>query len=147
MSKDLVSTGAIKLEDQCEVMTVANYGATAIPDGSALVVDDTNLDTTQALLAVKTIASANNIGRVGIAKGAIPAATTLAGVTIPGQGQMATGGIVRGLSANTAFTVGQQVATSATAGLVAVSTTVGSILGSIIHAETTTTPLILMTLN
>jgi len=136
------------IEDNCDVITVWNYAATAIGAGAPLVIDETNLDSTKPTLAVATIASANSTKRVGIAKNAIPAAVTSpSGVVTPGVGQMVVGGICRSASASTAFTVGQQVATAATAGLVAVSTTAGAILGTVIKAETTTTPLIMMGLS
>ena len=147
MSKEYVSTGATLPEDLCDCVTVANYSTTAIAAGSSLIIDATNLDTPQATLAVKTVASANSVARIGIARTTISAAVTIAGVTTPGVGQMAVAGPCRALSASTGFTAGQQVATSATAGLVAVSTTAGAILGSVMKAETTTTPLIMVNLS
>lgn len=145
MSSPYIATGAVVQEDLCDVMTVANYGATAIPAGSALVIDTTNQDTAQAYPAVAIAPISTTTARIGIAKTAIPAALTQGNITIPGVGQLATAGFVRGISASTAFTIGQQLIVSdATAGAVKVGTTAGAILGNIVKNETTTTPLILL---
>jgi hypothetical protein len=133
MSKPYDAVGAILLEDNCDVIAVKNYGTSDILDGMALQVDATNLDTTQALLAVAAIAGAQ-ANRCGFAKGTIPAG---------GTGMMVTGGITRGYSASTAFTLGNRVLGAAT-GQVAEGTTAGQLLGTILKTETTTRPLILV---
>lgn len=133
MTMPYVQTGLIEVADQADVIQVKNYGATDIADGSALIIDATNLDTTQGLLAVTTTTTADSLARIGIAKGIIPAG---------GQGECVVAGFVRGKSASTAFTVGQIVGTTTTAGQVAVTSTAGATIGFIAKAETTTTPLI-----
>lgn len=135
MSKARVSTGQYLPEHNCDVVTVKNYGATDIPAGSALKIDATNLDTTQGLIAVAVTAETDSLVRCGIALGIIPAG---------GVGEMAVGGFVRGLSDSTAFTAGQFVGGVAD-GKVAVTATVGAKYGFIVKAETTTTPLIMLT--
>lgn len=135
MSNPRVSAGAYLPEHQSDVITVKNYGATDIPAGSALKIDATNLDTTQGHIAVAITAETDSLVRCGIATEIIPAG---------GVGKMAVGGFVRGLSANTAFTAGQFVGGVAD-GKVAVSATTGAKYGYIVKAETTTTPLIMLT--
>jgi hypothetical protein len=135
MSKPLVSTGAYLPEHNCDVITVKNYGTTDIATGQALKIDATNLDTTQGLIAVTPTAETDSLARCGIAVGIIPAG---------GVGEMAVGGFVRGLSDSTAFTAGQFVGGVAD-GKVAVSATAGAKYGFIVKAETTTTPLIMLT--
>lgn len=142
--KGYVSTGAIKIEDNCMVMTVANYSATAIADKSALMADQTNMDTTQGVPAVSLCTTASTT-RCGIAKGAIPAATLSAGVTIPGIGQMVVAGITRALAASGTWTAGNQVA-GVTGGTVSVSGAAGQYIGYIFKTESvaTTTPLVVV---
>ena len=135
MSNPKVAVGQIFIEDNCDVITVKNYGATDISAGRALKVDATNLDTTQPYLAVTPTAETDSLVRCGIAAEVIPAG---------GTGRMAVAGIVRGYSDSTAFTAGQFVG-GVTGGKVAVSATVGAKYGFIVKAETTTTPLIMLT--
>jgi len=135
MSNPRVSTGTFLPEHNSDVITVKNYGAASIPAGSALKIDATNLDTAQGLIAVAITAETDSLARCGIAVEEIPAG---------GVGRMAIGGFVRGLSASTAFTAGQFVGGVAD-GKVAVSATVGAKYGFIVKAETTTTPLIMLT--
>lgn len=135
MSNPNVAVGITVLEDNSDVITVKNYGATDIPKGSALKVDATNLNTADPHLAVAITAETDSLVRCGIATELIPAG---------GTGKMAVGGLVRGISDSTAFTAGQFVGGVA-GGKVAVSATVGAKYGFIVKAETTTTPLIMLT--
>lgn len=140
MSKGFISTGAILLEENCDVMTVANYGTTAIADKSVLVDDATNMDTTQGLFAVTTLASADSVRVVGVAKGSIPAAVTVAGVTTPGLGQMVVSGLAKVKVASASYSVGDYLGTSATAGVAAKGTqAVQTGLGKVAIAGTTVT--------
>lgn len=140
MSKGLVGTGAVLLEEQCDVISVANYGAAAIADKSVLVDDATNMDTTQAYFAVTTLASADSVRVVGVAKGAIPAAQTIAGVTVPGIGQMVVNGLTKVKVASASYSVGDYLGTSATAGVAAKGTqAVNTGLGKVAIAGTTVT--------
>lgn len=135
MSNPRVSSGAFLPEHQCDVVTVKNYGTSAISAGHALKIDATNLDTTQGYIAVAETAETDSLVRCGIAIEDIPAG---------GIGKMAVGGFVRGYSDSTAFTAGQFVG-GVTGGKVAVTATVGAKYGYIVKAETTTTPLIMLT--
>lgn len=138
MSKGYVSTGAIKIEEQCDVITVANYAATAINDMEIVIYDATNMDVTQGLIAVKTTTSADSVAVAGVAKGAIPAATTLAGVTVPGIGQMVVGGMTKcRVAYGSAFAVGAYLGTSAVAGEAATGTqAVQTAVGKVAVAKT-----------
>jgi hypothetical protein len=139
--RSYIGTGVLALEDNCDVITVANYGATDIAAGTCLCIDATNLDTTQGLPAVIASTTAARALVIGIAKTAILKARTEAGVTVPGIGQCASAGIVRALASSAAFSAGALVE-AADGGLVAAGTTATMIIGKILKAETTTTPLI-----
>lgn len=140
MSKGLVGSGATALEDQCDVITVANYGTSSIADQSILVDDATNMDTTQAYFAVTTLASADSVRVCGVAKGTIPAAQTIAGVTVPGIGQMVVNGLTKVKVASASYSVGDYLGTSAVAGTAAKGTqAVNTSVGKVAIAGTTVT--------
>ena len=142
MPKSFVSTGAIKIDDWCDVITVANYGATAINDMEILITDATNMDITQGLVAVKTTTSADSVAVCGAAKGAIPAAVTDSmGNVIPGVGQMACGGLSKvRVAYGSTFAVGAYLGTSTVAGEAATGTqAVQTGLGKVAIAKTLTT--------
>jgi len=143
MSKAIVSTGAVSMDDQCDVITVLNYAATAINDMEVVIFDATNIDATQPLPAVKTTTSADSVAVAGVAKGAIPAAITLpSGQVIPGQGQMAVGGGLAKVRVayGSTFAVGDYLGTSAVAGEAAKGTqAVGTCIGYVAIAKTLTT--------
>lgn len=134
MSTAAVSTGMFALEDNADVETCLNYSTTAIADGACVVIDQTNISKTKGAAAVAAAATATLAQRVGIAKGIIPAATTQAGVTVPGQGQMVVGGFAKALAASATFTAGNRVI-AADGGLVAEGTTAGQIIGYVAITE------------
>lgn len=133
MTTPYVQTGLQFIEEQCDVIAVKNYGTTDIADGSLVVIDLTNLDTTQGLLAVATTTTAQDAKRIGIAKGKIPAG---------GQGEVVTSGFVRAIGASGAWTAGNRVTAAAVAGQIVENTTAGAVVGFTAKTETTTTPLI-----
>jgi hypothetical protein len=140
--KQCISTGVIKIDDNCDVITVLNYSATAIEDMAAVIHDPTNIDVTQGLLAVKTTTSADSDAVAGVAKGAIPGAVTDGmGMVTPGVGQMVVHGLCKVRCAyGSTFAVGAYLGTSSVAAEAATGTPAfGSHLGKVAIAKSLTT--------
>ena len=137
------ASGQIDISDHQMVQQMANYSAVAILKGDAVIIDATNIAARTAdepMLPITKAATAHSLGVCGIATENIAAVDANG---IPGIGSVCTNGPCRGKSASIAFTLGQIVATAASAaGEVYVDSTAGCIIGKIMKAETTTTPLI-----
>jgi hypothetical protein len=136
--KSFLSTGNVSLPDDCIVSTVYNYADTPINDGECVILDAANIDATKPLAAVKTTTSADSVAVCGVAKGSIPAATTQAGVTVPGIGQIVTYGFAKvRVAYGSAFAVGAYLGTSSVAGEAATGTpAINTHLGKVAIAKT-----------
>jgi hypothetical protein len=145
MSKQLISTGAILLEDNCDVISVANWTAVAIADKQTVAVDDnaTSSSPTQGTIGVITCTTALEAKGIGVAVGAIPAAVTSGGVTTPGVGQIAIGGLARvKLTGGSAAVTAGVIYEFDDAGCCVAGSNATKILGKCILSETTAYPLI-----
>lgn len=124
-------TGQIFQKDHGIVMTVKNYGTSDLADGSVLIIDETNNDTTQSMMAVKTTTSADATTVVGVANGIIPAG---------GVGEMTVFGMAKVLMVSATYAAGDYVGSSTTAGSGAKGTYArGSNIGKVITGGTNVT--------
>ena len=147
MSKQLISTGTMLLEENADVITVANWTAVAIADKLTVAVDDnsTSSSPTQGLLGVITCTTALEAKGVGVAVGTIPAATTVGGVTTPGIGLIAMFGLARvKLTGGSAQVTAGALYEFDDAGCCVAGTTATKILGKCALSETTAYPLMIL---